>query len=164
MVDVWAIAVVYYCMNFQELPWRLAKPSDPSFGPYLASYATTLSPAPLGNLVPRECRAVIKKMLDPDPKKRVGVLDILNEEWVKQILILPKEDGVGGAPNDLNPMGGLIGGGTHTVPVVAAAVIPPPLPAPALAVPVVGHSEIESSSNNSSLASSNPPTPVIPQI
>lgn len=27
-VDVWAAAIVFYCMQFQELPWRVAKASD----------------------------------------------------------------------------------------------------------------------------------------
>lgn len=88
-------------MNFQELPWRIAKPSDPSFGPYVGSYSTTISPAPLGNLVPRECRAVIKKMLEPDPRKRVGVMEILREDWVRAIEVLPREEGAGGAPPEM---------------------------------------------------------------
>jgi serine/threonine protein kinase len=34
LVDVWAAAIVFYCMQFQELPWRVAKPSDPTFATY----------------------------------------------------------------------------------------------------------------------------------
>jgi serine/threonine protein kinase len=102
-------------MNFQELPWRIAKPSDPSFGPYIGTYSTTISPAPLGNLVPRECRAVIKKMLEPDPRKRVGVIEILSEDWVRAIEVIPREDGAGGAPPELGGphSGGLVN--LHTV-------------------------------------------------
>ncbi len=25
LVDIWACAIVFYCMQFQELPWRMAK-------------------------------------------------------------------------------------------------------------------------------------------
>lgn len=132
LVDVWAIAVVYYCMNFQELPWRLAKPSDPSFGPYLQSYSSTLSPAPLGNLVPRECRAVIKKMLEPDPKKRVGVMEILAEDWVRKIEVLPKEDGVGGAPPEVQTAG-LPSSSYPVAAPVAPVALPAALPAPVIA-------------------------------
>jgi len=90
LVDVWAAAIVFYCMNFQELPWRVAKMSDPSFKPYVQAYPTTSSPPPLSNLVPRECRAVIKRMLDPDPKTRIGIEDVLRDPWV-QSLTTPDE-------------------------------------------------------------------------
>ncbi|KAK4698695.1 hypothetical protein P7C70_g7576, partial [Phenoliferia sp. Uapishka_3] len=94
-VDVWACAVVFYCMHFQELPWRVAKPSDPSFGPYLQMYAASQSaPAPLSNLVPRECRQIIKRMLDPDPKTRATTEQIANDPWFKAIMVIPALEGI----------------------------------------------------------------------
>lgn len=93
-MDVWACAVVFYCMHFQELPWRVAKPSDPSFGPYLQMYAGSASPPPLSNLVPRECRAIIKRMLDPDPKTRVGTEEVMEDPWVRSIVVIPPLEGV----------------------------------------------------------------------
>ncbi|KAL8287324.1 hypothetical protein RQP46_003776 [Phenoliferia psychrophenolica] len=98
-VDVWACAVVFYCMHFQELPWRVAKPSDPSFGPYLQMYAASQSaPAPLSNLVPRECRQIIKRMLDPDPKTRATTEQIANDPWFKAILVIPALEGIHATP------------------------------------------------------------------
>lgn len=102
LVDVWAAAIVFYCMQFQELPWRVAKASDQTFATYLQQYppkdaqATTQqqagapvppagTPAPLNNLVPRECRNVIKHMLDPDPKTRWGIDEALKDKWVNSI-------------------------------------------------------------------------------
>ncbi|KAM0749272.1 Pkinase-domain-containing protein [Meredithblackwellia eburnea MCA 4105] len=94
-VDVWACAVVFYCMHFQELPWRVAKPSDPSFGPYIQLYsASAPAPAPLSNLVPRECRQVIKRMLDPDPKTRMTTEMIANDPWFRSIVVVPPLEGL----------------------------------------------------------------------
>lgn len=94
LVDVWACAVVFYCMHFQELPWRVAKPSDPSYGPYMQLYNGTASPPPLSNLVPRECRAIIRRMLDPNPKTRATTESILADPWFSAIVVTPPEDHV----------------------------------------------------------------------
>lgn len=82
-------------MHFQELPWRVAKPSDPSFGPYLQMFAASSSaPAPLSNLVPRECRAILKRMLDPDPKTRATTDQIAADPWFKAIVVIPPIENV----------------------------------------------------------------------
>ncbi|GAA5846782.1 hypothetical protein JCM3766R1_006311 [Sporobolomyces carnicolor] len=95
LVDVWAAAVVFYCMHFQELPWRVAKPSDPSFGPYVQLYSTSSStPPPLSNLVPRECRSIIRRMLDPDPRTRATTEVILNDPWFNRIEVIPPLEGI----------------------------------------------------------------------
>lgn len=92
-MDVWAAAIVFYCMQFQELPWRVAKPSDPSFATYLSQYypsgarpeGAPACPAPLNNLIPRECRHVVKHMLDPDPKTRWTVDEALKDKWMQSV-------------------------------------------------------------------------------
>lgn len=90
LVDVWAAAIVYYCMTFCELPWRVAKLSDPSFGPYAQLYKSSSStPPPLSNLVPRECRAIVRRMLDPDPKTRVTTEEVLRDGWFDSIKVMP---------------------------------------------------------------------------
>lgn len=85
LVDVWAAAVVFYCMQFQELPWRVAKMSDPTFKEFVHSYHTSTSPAPLSNLSPRECRPLLKKMLCPDPKGRIMTEEIFKDPWFMSI-------------------------------------------------------------------------------
>lgn len=98
LVDVWAAAIVFYCMQFQELPWRVAKPSDPTFATYLSQYGATkpdgtpTTAPPLNNLVPRECRNVIRHMLDPDPKARWGVDEALKDKWLMGVQVC--EEGV----------------------------------------------------------------------
>ncbi|KAI9602371.1 hypothetical protein H4Q26_001659 [Puccinia striiformis f. sp. tritici PST-130] len=51
LVDVWSCGIVYYCCCIQELPWRVAKKTDPSFLSFYESYESSLSPTPLINLV-----------------------------------------------------------------------------------------------------------------
>ncbi len=87
LVDVWAAAVVFYCMQFQELPWRVAKMSDPTFKEYVQSYLSSPAPSPLSNLSPRECRPLLKKMLCPDPKGRVMMDDVLKDPWLMSVPI-----------------------------------------------------------------------------
>lgn len=92
-------------MHFQELPWRVAKPSDPSYGPYLQMYAASQSaPAPLSNLVPRECRQIIKRMLDPDPKTRATTEQVANDPWFKAILVIPALEGLQALPVSSAPV------------------------------------------------------------
>ncbi|SGY25426.1 BQ5605_C018g08613 [Microbotryum silenes-dioicae] len=81
-------------MHFQELPWRVAKPSDPSFGPYMQMYGGQSTPPPLSNLVPRECRNIIRRMLDPDPKTRATTDQIISDPWFDQIKITPPLEGI----------------------------------------------------------------------
>ena len=70
LVDVWAIAIVYYCLNQQELPWRSARSSDETFQAFVQQFDKTASPPPLQALSPRECRAIVKHMLNPSTKQR----------------------------------------------------------------------------------------------
>jgi serine/threonine protein kinase len=71
----------------QELPWRHAKPSDPSFHSYLEAYQRSNSLPPLDNLA-RECRPIVKRMLDPNPKTRAKTEEILKDEWFESIEIV----------------------------------------------------------------------------
>ncbi|KAJ6459571.1 kinase-like domain-containing protein [Mycena sanguinolenta] len=130
LVDIWACGIVYYCLHFQELPWRAAQQSDQLYAAYAAAAAATPPPpliaAPNGapssssatgsstapstapptpsvdrdrhqtnsslvfpptisNLSPRACRPLIRKMLEPDPKKRCGIEEVLGCAWMKSV-------------------------------------------------------------------------------
>ena len=85
LVDVWAAAIVFYCMENQELPWHVAKMSDGAFHEFVVTYLNTAVPSPLQNLKPRECRPLLKKMLCPDVKMRCMTDEILKDPWVAQI-------------------------------------------------------------------------------
>lgn len=110
LVDVWAVGVVYYCLRMGELPWRVAKMSDPSFAHFVGFYHASRTPAPLVNLLPpsrlrsgladadhrprassesktpsRATAALVKKMLCPDPALRIGISEIGNDPWFASI-------------------------------------------------------------------------------
>ena len=85
LVDIWAIAIVFYCMQCQELPWRVAKMSDPTFQEFVHSYLGSAMPRPLPNLSPRECRPLLKKMLCPDPKMRCMTDEVVKDPWFAQV-------------------------------------------------------------------------------
>jgi protein-serine/threonine kinase len=84
---------VYYCLHFAELPWRVAQPAtDPLYQAYAAACANsnpTISGCPMtiNNLTPRACRPLLRKMLEPDPKCRYTIEDVVRHEWVESIEI-----------------------------------------------------------------------------
>lgn len=97
LVDIWACGVVYYCLHFQELPWRVAQFSDPLY----ATYATACSssnhtqsscPPTVNNLSPRACRPLIRKMLDPDPKQRWTIDKIISFPWIETVQVCHEVD------------------------------------------------------------------------
>ncbi|KAF7289336.1 Serine/threonine-protein kinase hal4 [Mycena indigotica] len=117
LVDIWACGIVYYCLHFQELPWRAAQPTDQLYAAYAAAAASTpgpplqsavpngnghtqsasesrdrnhtnsalLFPPTINNLSPRACRPLIRKMLEPDPKARVTIEDVLGSAWISGV-------------------------------------------------------------------------------
>ncbi|KAH7340930.1 kinase-like domain-containing protein [Rhizoctonia solani] len=97
LVDIWACGIVYYCLHFQELPWRVAQPSDSLFQAYVtacnakpAPSVGSNSPAPaqaalpstISNLSPRGCRPLLRRMLDPNPKLRIQIEEIVKDAWL----------------------------------------------------------------------------------
>ncbi|KAG8908115.1 serine/threonine-protein kinase HAL4/sat4 [Tulasnella sp. 403] len=90
LVDIWACGVVYYCLHFQELPWRVAQLSDPLFAAYVASTqsknpAEAECPPTINNLSPRACRPLLRKMLEPRSEKRILIEDVMRDAWIKSI-------------------------------------------------------------------------------
>ncbi|KDQ52998.1 hypothetical protein JAAARDRAFT_197785 [Jaapia argillacea MUCL 33604] len=89
LVDIWACGIVYYCLHFQELPWPAAQTSNTLYQAYAAACAshTTQASCPptINNLSPRACRPVIRKMLEPDPKLRWSIEEVIKHSWVQGI-------------------------------------------------------------------------------
>ncbi|KAJ7321986.1 kinase-like domain-containing protein [Mycena albidolilacea] len=86
LVDIWACGIIYHCMHLQELPWRAAQSSDQLYAAYVAAATLELVfPPTIMNLTPRACRPLIRKMLEPDPKLRSTIEDLLECEWVRGI-------------------------------------------------------------------------------
>lgn len=90
LVDIWACGIVYYCLHFQELPWRVAQTSDPLYAAYVSACASSNTaqsscPPTINNLSPRACRPLIRKMLEPDPKLRWTIEEAIKFPWVESI-------------------------------------------------------------------------------
>lgn len=91
LVDIWACGIVYYCLHFQELPWRAAQQaSDSLYSTYAAACANpnpavSSCPPTINNLSPRACRSLIRKMLEPDPKHRSSIEDVIAHAWIQSI-------------------------------------------------------------------------------
>jgi len=91
LVDIWACGIVYYCLHFQELPWRAAQPAtDPLYAAYAQACANPLPavstcPQTINNLSPRACRSLIRRMLEPDPRMRATIEEVMKHSWIKEI-------------------------------------------------------------------------------
>ncbi|KAG5643005.1 hypothetical protein DXG03_001784 [Asterophora parasitica] len=91
LVDIWACGVVYYCLHFQELPWRAAQPAtDALFAAYTQACASPQAavaacPPTINNLNPRACRTLMRKMLEPDPRVRSTIEEVMAHPWVQTI-------------------------------------------------------------------------------
>ena len=86
-MDIWACGVVYYCLHFQELPWRAAQPSDAMYAAYAQACASAQGSTPptINNLSPRICRPLIRQMLEPNPKKRVTIEEVMKNTWIEGV-------------------------------------------------------------------------------
>lgn len=105
LVDIWACGIVYYCLHFQELPWRAAQPSsDQLYASYAAACLSTSNASPsnypstINNLNPRQCRSLIRKMLEPDPEKRWPIEQVVEHEWAKEIEVCTVVEAQGKEP------------------------------------------------------------------
>ncbi|KAF9006800.1 Pkinase-domain-containing protein, partial [Hymenopellis radicata] len=103
LVDIWACGIVYYCLHFQELPWRAAQPADAMYAAYASACQANPLPASskekdkekdnknlalpstINNLSPKACRLLIRQMLEPNPKRRLDIEAIMRDKWVQGI-------------------------------------------------------------------------------
>ncbi|CAG8480051.1 22980_t:CDS:2 [Racocetra persica] len=83
LVDVWACGIVYYCMIYQGIPFRMATPSDPNYTNYLETKNLGLY-EPFEKL-PSGCRELMYKILEPDAKKRITIERIEKNTWFQMI-------------------------------------------------------------------------------
>ncbi|KAI1314890.1 serine/threonine-protein kinase HAL4/sat4 [Mortierella claussenii] len=82
-VDIWACGIVYYCMVYKGIPFRAATSQDPNYQHFVEMRAVN-NYEPFEKL-PVGCRKLIKRILDPDPKTRITIEEIMEDEWFKSI-------------------------------------------------------------------------------
>ncbi|CAG8514188.1 11362_t:CDS:2 [Paraglomus occultum] len=83
LVDVWACGIVYYCMIYQGIPFRMACPNDPHYAAYLEARKTR-SYEQIERL-PRGCRDLLYQILEPDTTKRITIDEICMDLWFQEI-------------------------------------------------------------------------------
>lgn len=54
--------------------------------------------------MPKDCHAIVKKMLHPDPKRRATVEDVLKDEWVQSIEVCENGKGRNGHTHEGAPV------------------------------------------------------------
>jgi protein-serine/threonine kinase len=84
-------------MQFRELPWRVAQLQEMLYASYVQACAksdavTGPCPATLKDLQPRNCRPIIRKLLEPDPRKRWTVKEAIANSWMEGVEVCTMVD------------------------------------------------------------------------
>lgn len=82
LVDVWSIGIIYYAMIFHCVPWEMAHPKNPNYKQFLEEGFDAFEPF---RRLPAKPRALLKRILEPDPMKRATIEEICADEWFKEI-------------------------------------------------------------------------------
>lgn len=88
-VDVWSIAITFYCMTLRRFPWKAPRKNYNSFRLFCEEPEnekdTTKGPFKILKLLPRSSRKLISQMMILDPKKRILMHDVMKDEWLQSI-------------------------------------------------------------------------------
>lgn len=85
-VDVWSCGVIYMAMRTGRQLWKEAQVEDEFFHEYLRKRKCEKGYEPIEMLKRARCRNVIYSILDPVPERRITTLQVLNSEWVREII------------------------------------------------------------------------------
>ncbi|CEP64525.1 putative serine/threonine protein kinase RTK1 LALA0_S12e00848g [Lachancea lanzarotensis] len=88
-VDVWSIAIMFYCMSLRRFPWKAPREKYQSYRLFCEEPESDKDlqrgAFRLLKLLPRQSRKVISAMLQLDPKRRILMDDVLKDSWVEEI-------------------------------------------------------------------------------
>ncbi|ORZ30940.1 kinase-like domain-containing protein [Catenaria anguillulae PL171] len=81
-VDVWACGIVLYAMVYSGIPWRSATKDDPNYAYYVKYRGRDFEAI---DRLPSGCRELMYKILEPNPKARATIKDIMADPWFQSI-------------------------------------------------------------------------------
>lgn len=88
-VDIWGIAIIYYCMIMRKFPWKAPRKNFNSFRLFCEDPDdegdVSKGPLRILRVLPTRSRDVIGRMLELNPKKRINIDDVLKDKWVRKI-------------------------------------------------------------------------------
>lgn len=88
-VDIWGIAIIYYCMIMRKFPWKAPRKNFNAFRLFCEEPDdegdVSKGPLRLLRVLPTRSRNVIGKMLELNPKKRISIDGVLKDRWVQKI-------------------------------------------------------------------------------
>lgn len=82
LVDIWSIGIIYYAMIFHCVPWEMAHPKNSNYKQFLEEGFDKFEPF---SRLPAKPRALLKRILEPNPQNRATIEEIVNDEWFKCI-------------------------------------------------------------------------------
>ncbi|CCF58816.1 hypothetical protein KAFR_0F02190 [Kazachstania africana CBS 2517] len=88
-VDIWSIAIIYYCMICKKFPWKAPKESFNNFRLFIDDPDdeddVSKGPQRILRVFPKEMTELLGSMFELDPKKRISIEKILENEVVRSI-------------------------------------------------------------------------------
>lgn len=98
-LDIWSSAIICIAMFVRGTPWKAAESSDGNYARFISGWDKFHADHPGGtieydypacgpvfNIIPSlPLRRLLLKMLDPNPDRRIGMMDILNDRFVRRI-------------------------------------------------------------------------------
>ncbi|KAG0670049.1 hypothetical protein C6P45_002844 [Maudiozyma exigua] len=88
-VDVWAVAIMYYCLIMGKFPWKAPRRSFNNFRLFSEDPddEDDVSKGQLRilRLLPTYSRRIIGRMMELNPQERIMTEDILNDPWIHSI-------------------------------------------------------------------------------
>jgi serine/threonine protein kinase len=86
LVDLWACAIIYIAMVHSRIAWEIPSSDDAHYQFYLKTRLLTgRAGFELIETLGEASRAVIKRILVPDPLERIHVAGVMETDWVKEI-------------------------------------------------------------------------------